>query len=215
LNRFLRLNLLVILKTDYVACIDHAKAGESSKMILHSEARIVALHRSPGHGFSKHPEAELQLLTGLGVQGDAHCGATVKHRSRVAADPTQPNLRQVHLLHSEMIDEINAGGFAIAFGDVGENITTIGIDLLALPRHAQLHLGESAVLSITGLRNPCAQLDNFQPGLTRAFLGTGHDGALIRKAGVMAMVLEGGIVRSGDPIRIGMPLSPHRALERV
>jgi MOSC domain-containing protein YiiM len=177
-------------------------------------ASVIALHRSPIHAFSKQAEARLRMLTGLGVEGDAHCGATVKHRSRVAADPAQPNLRQVHLMPAEMIDEINARGFAIKPGDVGENITTSGVDLLGLPRHARLHIGAS-ILSITGLRNPCSQLDNFAPGLTQAFLGRAADGALLRKAGVMAIVLEGGLVAVGDGIEVELPRWPHLALERV
>ncbi|MCU0832673.1 MAG: MOSC domain-containing protein [Rhizobiaceae bacterium] len=177
--------------------------------------RAAALHRSPVHGFSKQAETQLTVLTGLGIEGDAHCGATVRHRSRVAADPAQPNLRQVHLLHMEMIDAINAQGFDISPGDIGENITTAGIDLLALPRHTRLHIGANVILSLTGLRNPCAQLDNFQPGLTQAFLGRGTDGALVRKSGVMAIVLEGGVVHAGDTIRIEMPAPPLKSLERV
>jgi MOSC domain-containing protein YiiM len=175
---------------------------------------IAALHRSPEHVFSKTAETQLTLLTGLGVEGDAHCGAAVRHRSRVAADPSQPNLRQVHLLQGEILDEINALGFSIRPGDVGENITTSGIDLLALPRHARLHTG-GAILSVTGLRNPCAQLDNFAPGLTQAFLGHAADGALLRKAGIMAIVLEGGIIRTGDAINVELPRRPHLRLERV
>jgi MOSC domain-containing protein YiiM len=175
---------------------------------------IIALHRNPLHGFSKQAEDSLVLLTMIGVEGDAHAGATVKHRSRVAADPLQPNLRQVHLLHKEMIDEVNAQGFDIHPGDVGENITTRGLDLLALPRHARLRVGD-AILSITGLRNPCAQLDNFRPGLTQAFLGRRADGTLIRKAGVMAIVLQGGVVRRGDAVELDLPRAPHLPLERV
>ena len=176
---------------------------------------VIALHRSAVHNFSKQAETSLNLLQGLGIQGDAHMGATVKHRSRVAADPNQPNLRQVHLLHAEMIDEIRGMGFDIKSGDVGENITTHGINLINLPRHTRLHIGSSVILSITGLRNPCVQLDNFQAGLTQAFLGKTDDGKLIRKSGIMAIVLEGGIIFQGDEIRVEMPSHPHLALERV
>ena len=176
---------------------------------------VIALHRSAGHNFSKQVETSLTLLQGLGIEGDAHMGATVKHRSRVAADPNQPNLRQVHLLHAEMIDQICGKGFNIKPGDVGENISTHGIDLLTLPRHTRLHIGATVILSVTGLRNPCAQLDNFQAGLTQAFLGRSGDGNLIRKSGVMAIVLEGGIIFQGDEIRVELPSQPHLALERV
>jgi MOSC domain-containing protein YiiM len=175
---------------------------------------ITALHRSPVHGFSKRAEDRLTLITMIGVEGDAHAGATVKHRSRVAADPSQPNLRQVHLLHEEVIAKINAQGFDIRPGDVGENITTRGLDLLALPRHTRLHAGD-VILSITGLRNPCAQLDNFRPGLTQAFLGRAPDGGLIRKAGVMAIVLQGGVIGRGDTLDVELPRTPHLPLERV
>ena len=176
---------------------------------------VIALHRSAAHNFSKQAETELNLLQGLGIEGDAHMGATVKHRSRVAADPNQPNLRQVHLLHREMISEINVQGFAFQPGDVGENITTHGINLIALPRQTRLHIGSSVILSITGLRNPCSQLDNFLPGLTKAFLGKTIEGNLIRKAGIMAIVLEGGIIHQGDEIRVELPPPPHLVLERV
>ena len=176
---------------------------------------VIALHRSAVHNFSKQPETSLNLLQGLGIEGDAHMGATVKHRSRVAANPNQPNLRQVHLLHAEMIDEIRGKGFDIKSGDVGENITTHGIDLINLPRHTRLHIGSSVILSVTGLRNPCAQLDNFQSGLTQAFLGKTADGKLIRKAGIMAIVLESGAIHQGDEIRLELPSPPHLMLERV
>lgn len=176
---------------------------------------VIALHRSSTHHFSKQKETSLTLKQGLGIVGDAHMGATVKHRSRVAADPTQPNLRQVHLLHTEMIEDIGQKGLAFQPGDVGENITTHGIDLLSLPRHTRLHIGSQVILSVTGLRNPCSQLDNFLPGLTQAFLGKSADGTLIRKAGVMAIVLEGGEIFQGDEIRVEMPAQPHLVLERV
>jgi MOSC domain-containing protein YiiM len=179
------------------------------------EPHVEALHLSPLHGFSKERRARLTLLRGEGITGDAHCGATVQHRSRVAANPAQPNLRQVHLLHGEMIDEMNREGFGFGPGDVGENITTRGIDVLALPRHALLHIGPDVILCVTGLRNPCTQIDAFRPGLTQAFLGRAPDGALIRKAGIMAIVLEGGDIAMGDAIRVHAPALPHRPLERV
>lgn len=151
----------------------------------------------------------------MGVEGDAHAGKTVQHRSRVAADPTQPNLRQVHLLHAELFAELNAAGFDIAAGRLGENITTRGLELLNLPRGTRLHIGKSAVLEVTGLRNPCAQLDAFSPGLLAAVLGRDEHGNLVRKAGIMAIVLEGGEVRPGDFIRVVLPPEPHAKLERV
>ena len=178
-------------------------------------ASVVAVHRSGSHSFSKYAEEVLTLVQGLGVEGDAHSGPTVKHRSRVARDPSQPNLRQVHLLHAELFDELIAGGFAVFPGDLGENLTTRGIDLLAQPTGTRLHLGDGAVLELTGLRNPCSQLDKFQRGLTAAVLDRDAAGNLVRKAGVMAVVLEGGEVRPGDAIRVEPPSGLLRPLEPV
>lgn len=178
-------------------------------------AHVLAVAAAAGHGFSKALAPSITLLAGLGVQGDAHCGVTVKHRSRVAQDPTQPNLRQVHLLHAELFAELAAQGHAIAPGQLGENITTQGIDLLGLPVDTELHLGGTAVLRLTGLRNPCVQIDRFRPGLMAAVLGRAPDGRLLRKAGVMAVVLAGGTVAPGDVVRVVRPGLPHRALERV
>jgi len=176
---------------------------------------VVAVGSSAGHTFSKSTGIEITLLEGLGVRGDAHCGVTVKHRSRVARDPTQPNLRQVHLMHSELFDELAAKGFAVLPGQMGENITTRGLPLLALPQGTELHVGASAVVRLTGLRNPCTQLDRFKRGLMSAVLDHGPNGQLIRKAGVMSVVIAGGVVRSGDAIRVELPSGTHRALEPV
>jgi MOSC domain-containing protein YiiM len=151
----------------------------------------------------------------LGVEGDAHLGETVKHRSRVAADPSQPNLRQVHLIHAELHDELQAAGFTVSAGQMGENITTRGIDLLSLPTSTRLYLGNTAVVELTGLRNPCTQLDRLQPGLMAAVLGRDADGKLIRKAGVMGIVIESGEIRPSDSIRIERPPEPHQPLDRV
>jgi MOSC domain-containing protein YiiM len=180
-----------------------------------TQAFVVAVSRSTTHSFSKTNEPAIELLAGLGVAGDAHMGTTVKHRSRVAADPTQPNLRQVHLIHAELFDELRVAGFAVLPGQIGENITTCGVDLLGLPVGAQLLLGDAAVVEITGLRNPCAQLDAFQPGLMAAVLGRDGQGNLVRKSGVMGIVLHGGVVQPGDQIRVVLPEPPFRALERV
>jgi len=178
-------------------------------------AKIVSVSRAAGHGFSKPVCAEIRLLAGLGVEGDAHCGKTVKHRSRVAVDPTQANLRQVHLLQCELFEELADGGFAIEPGQMGENVLTRGLDLLALPTGARLRLGDEALVEVTGLRNPCHQIEDFRPGLLAAVLGRDADGRLVRKAGVMAVVLEAGQVRPGDAIGVTLPAQPHRALERV
>jgi MOSC domain-containing protein YiiM len=176
---------------------------------------VSAVHSSTTHEFSKLPRAQICLLAGLGVEGDAHMGATVKHRSRVAADPTQPNLRQVHLIHSELFGELKTRGFHVQPGDLGENITTTDVDLLGLPVGAKLQIGQSAILEVTGLRNPCGQIENFQTGLLEAVLDRDTAGNLIRKAGIMSIVLVGGEVRSGDEIRVELPPPPHHRLERV
>jgi MOSC domain-containing protein YiiM len=176
---------------------------------------VVAVSRSATHSMTKGVVEAIRLLAGLGVEGDAHLGATVKHRSRVARDPTQPNLRQVHLIHAELFDELRRAGFALAPGEMGENVTTLGIDLLALPRGTRLRLGASATVEVTGLRNPCAQLDGLQPGLMAATLARDAQGKLLRKAGVMALVIAGGDVRAGDAIGVELPAPPHRALEPV
>ena len=182
---------------------------------MRGEARVKAVHASASHSFSKFTEASIRLVEGLGVQGDTHAGTTVQHRSRVARDATAPNLRQVHLLHAELFDELIAAGFAVFPGDLGVNVTTAGSDLLALPQRARLHLGADAVVEITGLRNPCVQIDRFQKGLKAATLGRDADGHLVRKAGVMGIVLAGGEVRAGDPIRIEWPAGARLALEPV
>lgn len=176
---------------------------------------VVAVAKSSSHTMTKPLEDVIEIVAGLGVKGDAHQGETVKHRSRVKRDPNQPNLRQVHLIHAELHDELREQGFDIAPGVMGENVTTRGIDLLGLPTGAKLHLGEAVVVEITGLRNPCAQLDGIQPGLMKATLDRDADGNLIRKAGVMSVVLTGGKVRPGDAIRVELPDGRHEPLQPV
>ena len=177
--------------------------------------QVAAVSRSRTHTLRKPSTGEIELLAGLGVAEDAHAGATVKHRSRVAGDPTQPNLRQVHLIHAELHDELRERGFAIDAGEMGENITTRGLDLLGLPTGTRLRLGPRAVVTITGLRNPCTQLNKLQPGLMKAVLDHDAQGQLVRKAGVMAVVDAGGPVRVGDPIVVELPPVPHTPLEPV
>jgi MOSC domain-containing protein YiiM len=176
---------------------------------------VISVSSSATHGFTKEGTSQIKLLAGLGVEGDAHCGVTVKHRSRVAQDPTQPNLRQVHLIHSELFEELLAKGFKLSPGQIGENITTRHVDLLVLPVDSELHIGSSAVVKVTGLRNPCEQLNQFQAGLMAAVLGRTPEGKLVRKAGIMGVVITSGVVRPGDSISIKPPAEPHRALERV
>jgi hypothetical protein len=181
----------------------------------HGNAVVVAVARSGTHSFSKQPCDAIRLAAGLGVEGDSHMGSTVKHQSRVRRDPTMPNLRQVHLIHAELVEELRGQGFAISPGDIGENVTTRGIDLLALTAGSRLRLGQAAVIEITGLRNPCVQLDRFMPGLMAATLNRDVDGTVTRKAGVMAIVVNGGEVRSGDDIEVDLPPHPHHPLAPV
>ncbi|MEQ8266929.1 MAG: MOSC domain-containing protein [Parvibaculum sp.] len=166
---------------------------------------VTAVSVSATHTMQKPNAGRINLLAGLGVEGDAHMGETVKHRSRVARDPSQPNLRQVHLIHAELLDELEEKGFSVAPGRMGENVTTRGIDLLALAAGTRLRLGPSAIVEVTGLRNPCVQLDGIAPGLMNAVLGRDAEGNLVRKAGVMGIVIAAGEVRPGDNIRIERP----------
>jgi MOSC domain-containing protein YiiM len=177
--------------------------------------KVVAVSQCASHRFSKPNQLWIKLLAGLGVEGDAHSGRTVKHRSRVARDPSQPNLRQVHLLHAELLSELQARGFPISAGQIGENILTEGVDLLGSGTGTRLHLGADAIVEITGLRNPCVQLDRFQKGLMAAVLDRDGNGALVRKAGVMGIVLASGAVWPGDPIRVELPEGPYRPLLAV
>ncbi len=178
-------------------------------------AVVTAVSADATHAFSKPEQHSIRLLTGLGVEGDAHRGTTVQHRSRVARDPSQPNLRQVHLIHAELHDELRAAGFTVSAGQLGENVTTRGVDLLGLPAGTLLHLGDTALVQVTGLRNPCVQIDHFRRGLMAAVLDRDEHGALVRKTGVMAVVLAGGDVRPGDPVRVELPPGPHRPLVPV
>ena len=176
---------------------------------------VIAVSCSAKHTLTKPEQESIRLLPGLGVEGDAHQGTTVKHRSRVARDPSQPNLRQVHLIHSELHDELRGRGFEVSPGQMGENVTTRGVDLLGLPTGTRLHLGGEAVVEVTGLRNPCRQLDNFQPGLMAATLDRDANGNLVRKAGIMGIVLAGGEVKEGDRIQVELPPPPHTPLAPV
>jgi len=176
---------------------------------------VEAVSRRAEHNVSKLNVDEIRLLPGRGVEGDAHCGPEVKHRSRVRRDPTQPNLRQVHLIHEELHEELGARGFDIGPGEMGENVTTRGIALLELPTGTRLRLGREAVVEITGIRNPCTQLDGLAPGLMEAVLDRAPDGELIRKCGVMGVVLAGGAVRAGDSIEVESPPEPHLPLAPV
>ncbi len=176
---------------------------------------VTAVSSNGEYSFTKPNRASIMLLAGLGVEGDVHAGVTVKHRSRVAQDPTQPNLRQVHLIHEELFTEIGEEGFNVAPGELGENITTSGIDLLGLRVGTLLRIGDEAIVEITGLRNPCLQIDNFQDGLLKKVVGRDEAGNIVRKAGIMSVVQVGGVVRPGDTITVEFPDEPHRPLNRV
>ncbi|MFI9819385.1 MOSC domain-containing protein [Streptomyces sp. NPDC052013] len=176
---------------------------------------VTAVSSNGEYSFTKPNRESITLLAGLGVEGDVHAGVTVKHRSRIAQDPTQPNLRQVHLIHEELFAEVGRAGYRVTPGDLGENITTRGLDLLALPTGTLLHIGDEAVLEVTGLRNPCVQIDAFQDGLLKQVVGRDEAGDVVRKAGIMSIVRQGGVVRPGDTITTKLPTGPHRPLERV
>jgi len=178
-------------------------------------ARVVAVHRSDSHEFSKTPVDVIELVAGVGVEGDAHAGAQVKHRSRVAADPTQPNLRQVHLMHTELFEQVAVKDFTVRPGDLGENITTEGLDLLGLPVGTTLAIGPDALITLTGLRNPCRQINTFSDGLLSELVYNDDEGITVRLGGVMSVVVRGGTIRPGDTIAVGLPPEPHHALERV
>ena len=175
-------------------------------------ATVVSVSRNARHGFSKEPVEAIRLLGGLGVEGDAHCGALVKHRYKVRQDPTQPNLCQVHLLAAELLDELAGRGFLVAAGEMGENVTTAGIELLELPTGARLRIGVEAVVEVTGLRNPCVQIDQFQTGLMTAVIGRKDDGRVQMRSGIMGIVIAGGMVRVEDGIEVELPVGPFREL---
>lgn len=176
------------------------------------EAVVEAVSTDEAHRFSKQPQAAITLVAGFGIEGDAHAGVTVQHRSR---DRTAPNLRQVHVVHAELLDELVEQGFGVGSGSIGENVLTRGLDVLALPTGTRLQLGGEAVVEVTGLRNPCRQLDRFHTGLMAAVLDRDDDGNLIRKAGIMSVVLTSGVVRPGDPIGVRLPAGEPRPLEVV
>jgi MOSC domain-containing protein YiiM len=176
---------------------------------------VAAVSRNGTYSFTKPNRESVTLLAGFGVEGDVHGGATVKHRFRMAKDPSQPNLRQVHLIHEELFEEVRRAGFDVTAGQLGENVTTRGLDLLSLPRGTRLRLGETAVVEVTGLRNPCAQIDGFRKGLLKQVVGRDEDGRARFRSGIMSVVAVGGVVRPGDPVLVELPAGPHHALDIV
>ncbi len=176
---------------------------------------VEAVSVSRRHAFSKQNAFEVRLVAGIGVEGDAHAGPTVQHVFDARRDPTRPNLRQVHLIHGELHDELRMQGFDVQPGDLGENVTTRGVHLLDLPAGTRLRLGDGVVLELTGLRNPCSQIERFRAGLLRAVVDRRPDGAVVRKTGVMSVVLAGGVVRPGDVVRVELPAPPHAEMKPV
>ena len=177
--------------------------------------RVVAVSLSPRHRFSKAPALSVRIVEGLGVEGDAHAGVTVRHRFKARFNPAAPNLRQVHLIQAELFEDLAAAGFDVGPGDLGENITTLGLDLLSLPTGTRLHIGPDVVVELTGLRTPCVLMDRFKPGLMAAALDRDDQGRVVRKAGVMAVAVGGGTVAAGDTVRVELPPHPHRPLKPV
>ncbi|MGW0422821.1 MOSC domain-containing protein [Streptomyces sp. NPDC003015] len=176
---------------------------------------ITAVSSNGTYSFTKPNRESITLLAGFGVEGDVHGGTTVKHRFRMRKDPSQPNLRQVHLMHEELFEELREAGFEVGAGQLGENVTTRGVDLLGLPVGTLLHLGDEAVVEVTGLRNPCAQIDGFQKGLLKQVVGRSDDGRALFRSGIMSVVVSGGVVRAGDAVGVELPEGPHRALDIV
>jgi MOSC domain-containing protein YiiM len=176
---------------------------------------VVAVAASSRHTFTKPEQLFVKLLAGLGIEGDAHAGATVMHRYARPKNPSQPNLRQVHLIHEELIDELKLKGFGVYPGAMGENITTRGIALLDLPTGTRLKIGRDAVVEVTGLRSPCKLMEKFQKGLMYAVLDKGSNGEVIRKSGIMGIVLRDGVVQAGDAIKVQLPPEPHQQLQVV
>ncbi|MFE3036907.1 MOSC domain-containing protein [Streptomyces canus] len=177
--------------------------------------KITAVSSNGTYSFTKPNRESITLLAGFGVEGDVHAGATVKHRFRMKKDPSQPNLRQVHLMHEELFEEVRRAGFEVAAGELGENVTTRGVDLLGLPVGTLLHLGGEAVVEVTGLRNPCTQIDRFQKGLMKQVVGRSEDGRALFRSGIMSVVVRGGVVRAGDAVGVELPEGPHQPLDIV
>ena len=176
---------------------------------------VKAVSCDAGHNFSKPVCNSIKVVSGLGVEGDAHFGKLVQHLYRNKQDPSVPNLRQIHLIHSELHEELHGKGFDILSGDMGENITTQGIDLLGLPLGTVLTIGDEAAIEITGLRNPCYQLNDFRDGLMKACLDKAGDGSVIFKSGIMGVIVKDGTIRPGDPIRVELPDEPYTPLDLV
>lgn len=177
--------------------------------------QVTSLHCDSEHNFSKPPVLEAMFLAGVGIEGDAHSGATTQHLSRQKKDASRPNLRQVHLVASELHEELRSDGFDVPFGAFGENLTTSGLDLGALPAGSTLRLGDEVILSLTGFRDPCSQIDKFQAGLRSAVSFKPETGPQLFRNGVMSVVVRGGTVRVGDTIKVALPPEPHQPMQKV
>ncbi len=176
---------------------------------------VIAVCSRDAHLFSKENREEIELIKNFGINGDAHAGMYVKHRSRVKKNPKQLNLRQVHLIPIELLNEMKQHRYDLHPGDLGENITTSGIDLINLPLNSQINIGEEVVLEVKGLRDPCKQIEAFKEGLLKKMITKDADGNLIRKTGIMTIVLGGGIVKPNDKIEVVLPKKPYHKLEVV
>ena len=115
----------------------------------------------------------------------------------------------------EILSELNDKGFSVIPGELGENITTQGIDLLSLPQGCQLHIGKTTIIELTALRNPCVQIENFQTGMLKEVISKDKQGKIMRKLGMMGVVLSGGHVQPNDEITIQLPEQPHKSLEYI
>ncbi|WP_370263745.1 MULTISPECIES: MOSC domain-containing protein [unclassified Cryobacterium] len=181
-------------------------------MMQDARGAVVSVSRDDRHRFSKPVVPDIRLISGVGVEGDAHAGATTAHRYLVRKDPGRANLTQVHLLPAELFDDLAETGFTLAPGELGENVTTRGLDLLGLPLGTRLHLGADAVVQVTGMRNPCSLINGLQRGLMKTLIETDDAGRVTRRAGIMGIVVSGGTVTPGDPIRVELPAGDHLPL---
>lgn len=178
-------------------------------------ATVISVSRSSGHSFRKACEESINLIEGFGVEGDVHAGKKIKHTFLAKEDPDRKNIRQIHLIAAELFTELKGKGFNVDPGQLGENITTEGIDLLSLPTGTLLHIGNGAVIELTALRQPCIQIDEFQQGLLKEVVYKDSGGNIIRKVGVMGVILVSGAVSPNDEIIVETPDKPHHKLDYV
>lgn len=185
--------------------------ASASDHFLANVPHVIGVHVGSAHTFSKTSQDVIRLIENHGVEGDAHAGSCDQHLFHIRRFGEQPNLRQVHLIQAEFFDEVAEKEHVVRSGELGENITTRSVDLLNLPTGTRLQLGRDAIIELTGLRNPCHQIDQFQEGLLQHCKEATPNG-VVRKAGVMAIVLHGGDVKANDRIMVDLPAGPHRPL---